>query len=105
MVMLLVGIASLYLVWLNHRHGLRRVALGKSAVVTDLSLETAGEVERMERLARTMPQEGVRQANGSVDVALRDAQDDGPAMNAAGERSKSFADATDLENEDFLFVY
>ena len=104
-VMLLVGVTSLHLRRLNCRHSLRRVALGKSARVTDLSLETAEEAERLSRLARAMPQIDPGQPNGSVDVALGDARDDGAVGHTADKADKSFADATDLENEDFLFVY
>lgn len=78
-VICLVGFTTLHLRWLNLSHGRRRVALGKSAVVVDKSLETA--------------------ENLGIFDSMRDEGegDEGP--------SGGFSDATDLENEDFVFVY
>ncbi|EQL01291.1 major facilitator superfamily transporter [Ophiocordyceps sinensis CO18] len=44
----MAALTMFYLASLNRKHGLRRAALGKSARVVDLSLETAAEAERME---------------------------------------------------------
>lgn len=77
-VIFLVGITHLYLRWLNVSHSNRRVALGKSAEVLDRSLETAESVDIMD----------------SMHEHESDESDD-----------RGFSDATDLENEDFVFVY
>jgi hypothetical protein len=77
-VICLVGLTTLYLRWLNTSHGRRRVALGKSAVVVDRSLETAESVGIFD----------------SMHESEADEVDD-----------RGFSDATDLENEDFVFVY
>lgn len=71
----LVGGTTLYLQWLNVAHGQRRVALGKRAIVVDRSLETVENV-------------GIYNS-----------------MREDGENNKSLFDGTDLENEDFAFVY
>jgi len=82
-IIVLVAITTVYLALLNKRHAKRRVELGKSAVVYDNSLDSAEEIERR------------RQAAGTTDAA------DGSADNG----DKAFENATDLENEDFIFVY
>jgi hypothetical protein len=86
LVMCLVGVTSIYLRWLNRQHATRRVALGKSSIVRDMSLETAEEVSRIEGMQRAMREDG-----------------EGASEDTVG--GKAFADLTDLENEDFVFVY
>lgn len=84
-VLCFVGITSVYLRWLNHAHGRRRVALGKNVAVVDASLETMENVGLLAAMRR-----------GAEDASASD--DDRPS-------DKAFSDATDLENEDFVFVY
>ncbi|KAI9147584.1 Endochitinase 1 [Paramyrothecium foliicola] len=108
LVVLLVAITTLYLKWLNRGHSMRRAAMGKSAVIVDLSLETAEEVERMEEMDRTL-----RDVRPSVDVGgdegrtSEDAEEmleggDVPRRRVDKRGAKAFADVTDLENEDFV---
>ncbi|POR31583.1 Putative transporter [Tolypocladium paradoxum] len=104
-VIVFVGMATLYLRWLNRTHSQRRVALGKNAVIADLSLETAEEVERMEELERAMQEASRGQSNGDVDSNPPDNNERCLTPQKGGTGSKSFADVTDLENEDFVFVY
>ncbi|KAJ7772545.1 MFS general substrate transporter [Mycena maculata] len=68
-----------YLAWLNKRHAVRRVALGKIGNVIDTSLETVGEVKR--RVAGHTEEKGQE-----------------------AENLQSFDDMTDLVNEDFIYV-
>lgn len=105
MVMCLVVGASLHIKRLNLQHGRRRVALGKSAVVVDMSLETAEEVERMEVMENSQHQGSAREiADNEADNPSR-----GDALEEDGhgtqQGDKAFGDVTDLENEDFLFVF
>ncbi|KAB5575353.1 major facilitator superfamily transporter [Coniochaeta sp. 2T2.1] len=74
-------ITTAYLMFLNKKHANRRVALGKSAVVYDNSLDSVEEIEKR------------RVAAGTSDAADADNGD------------KAFENMTDLENEDFVFVY
>ncbi|PHH62803.1 hypothetical protein CDD81_6695 [Ophiocordyceps australis] len=100
-VMVGVGLASLQIRWLNGRHGQRRVAMGKSAKIADLSLETAEEAERLQQAEQSAQRAG--RGPGST---LADMDEEGAVRPHDGKRSsKSFADATDLENEDFVFVH
>lgn len=105
MVMCLVVGASLHIRRLNLQHGRRRVALGKSAVVVDMSLESAEEVERMETMENSQHQGRAREiadneaGNPSGGDAL---EEDGHGNQQC---DKAFGDVTDLENEDFLFVF
>lgn len=82
-IMIMSGITTVYLAFLNKSHAKRRVELGKSAVVYDNSLDSVDEVERR------------RQAAGGTDAAEGSAD--------AGD--KAFENTTDLKNEDFVFVY
>lgn len=95
--MVLVGATTLYIHWLNREHGRRRVALGKRANIADTSLETAPEVERMQASDRVLDagpeSDDVEEAEGGPE--------DGPER----RENLSFSDLTDLENEDFLFVF
>ncbi|RFU78238.1 allantoate permease [Trichoderma arundinaceum] len=105
MVILLVAITSLYLKYLNSDHAKRRVALGKSAIVLDMSLETAEEVERMEALERAMREGTQRLSEENGDTRLEgDSEENGVQPDDVKGR-KAFADITDLENEDFVFVF
>lgn len=103
--MVFVGITTLYIRWLNRKHGQRRVALGKSAVIADLSLETAEEVERMEELERAMQEGGRRQPGGNIDSNSPDYNEGYLTQQKGDKGDKAFADVTDLDNEDFVFVY
>jgi len=62
--------------FLNRKHANTRIALGKSAVVLDRSMMNAQE----------------RIVSEGVDAGT-------------GEGEQAFDDITDLENEDFVFVY
>ncbi|KAH6717503.1 hypothetical protein BKA61DRAFT_669927 [Leptodontidium sp. MPI-SDFR-AT-0119] len=75
---ILVILATLYLMFLNKRHASRRVQVGKSAVIADRSMMTTEE--------------------RAVSVVLDEANDV-----EGGE--KSFDAETDLKNEDFVFAY
>ncbi|KYK54072.1 hypothetical protein DCS_06028 [Drechmeria coniospora] len=99
--MVLVAVTSLHLGRLNRRHGRRRVLAGKDAVVADVSLETAEEAERMETLRQRQRPPVQRDQPGGLDGN----GDHRPPCSGASKASKSFTDATDLENEDFIFVY
>ncbi|UKZ76489.1 hypothetical protein TrVFT333_004195 [Trichoderma virens FT-333] len=104
MVILFVGITSLYLRYLNSDHAKRRVALGKNAVILDMSLETAEEVERMESLEQAMREGTQRLSEENGDTRLGGDEENGVQPDDLKGR-KAFADITDLENEDFVFVF
>ena len=85
-IIIIVAIVSFYIVLLNRSHAQRRVELGKSAVVYDTSLDTVEEVERRRREAEASNPEGAAAAEQE-----------------AGDNA--FENMTDLQNEDFIFVY
>ncbi|KAK2593637.1 hypothetical protein QQS21_008641 [Conoideocrella luteorostrata] len=93
-ILALVVLTSVYLRLLNRNHAKRRVALGKKAVVRDFSLESTEEIGRM-KLADTTIHEGTSIDDEAVPLLLR----------RKAIADKSFSDVTDLENEDFVFVY
>lgn len=77
-IIVIVLLAASYIKILNKKHAARRVALGKSAEVVDLSMETGDKV---------------REAGGAINA------EDG------GLGEKAFDDETDLNNEDFIYLY
>ncbi|KAK1954544.1 major facilitator superfamily transporter [Colletotrichum sublineola] len=94
-IVVLVITTSLYLAFLNRSHSKRRVAMGKSAVIIDTSLLSSAEAEKMKQ----------EQAAGQ-------AGDTGHEMAASGEETvpddvgaRAFDNLTDLENEEFCFVF
>lgn len=97
----LVVLTSIHLRRLNRHHGKRREALGKSAVVFDGSLETAEDVERMEHMERAMRRSSVAidESSRLASAAEEEQRDD------RRKDDKAFEDITDLENEDFVFVF
>ncbi|KAF5604091.1 allantoate permease [Fusarium pseudocircinatum] len=104
-VIALVVVTSLHLARLNRLHSQRRVALGKSAVLVDRSLETAEEAERIEHMERSLRGGVLREAEENEDGRVADAGDlEGDRADRKDE-DKGFGDITDLENEDFLFVF
>lgn len=90
-IVLLCVITSVYLFTLNKAHARRRVALGKSAIIIDESLDAPEEIER--RRARRAAA-GESQATEGTAVS---------ADNRVGERA--FENLTDIKNEEFVFVY
>jgi ABC-type multidrug transport system fused ATPase/permease subunit len=106
LIVALVAGTSLHLSRLNRLHSQRRVALGKSAVLVDRSLETAEEVERIEHMERTL-RGGVtlREATGDEHDRISQAHDVEGERTEQKDGDKGFGDTTDLENEDFLFVF
>ncbi|KAK5995439.1 putative transporter [Cladobotryum mycophilum] len=104
LVIVLVVATTVYLKRLNAKHAQRRVALGKRAVVLDMSLETAEEAERMKTLERAMQEDNQRLTDDHGEISLsEEGQDAAQLIESKGE--KAFADITDLENEDFVFVF
>ncbi|KAK1511391.1 major facilitator superfamily transporter, partial [Colletotrichum abscissum] len=94
-IVVLVVLVSLYLAFLNRSHSKRRVAMGKSAVIIDTSLFSAAEAEKAKQ-----------------EQAAQIAGDNGHEMAAAGEEqaeenvgARAFDNLTDLENEEFVFVF
>ncbi|KAK6081873.1 allantoate permease [Seiridium cupressi] len=87
-IVILVGITSAYLGYLNKSHSKRRVAMGKSAVIVDTSLEST------ERAV-------VTQGTGVNESGT--AEGHPSTTGAIGEHA--FENLTDLENEEFIFVF
>jgi hypothetical protein len=106
LVIALVAGTSLHLSRLNRLHTQRRVALGKSAVLVDRSLETAEEVERIEHMERTLRGGStLREATGDEHNRISQTHDVEGDRTEQKDGDKGFGDTTDLENEDFLFVF
>ncbi|AEO68507.1 uncharacterized protein THITE_2118047 [Thermothielavioides terrestris NRRL 8126] len=83
------GISALipfYLMYLNHRHAKRREQLGKSAAVVDESMMAKGQME------------------DSKAVEIEDAGGTNRRQKAL-EEDNALRDMTDLQNEDFIYVY
>ncbi|QIX00675.1 hypothetical protein AMS68_006192 [Peltaster fructicola] len=78
-IIVLVGIGTLYIAFLNKRHARARERLGKAGKIVDLSMAHG------------------RQLAGGQTVNDTDA--------AGGAGVKAFDDITDLQNEDFIYVY
>lgn len=77
------SIADIYLLYLNKRHANMREAVGKSAQIVDESMIGKEKIEVIKV------------------VQLED-------VNAVPDRrvvDKGFSDTTDLQNEDFIYVY
>jgi dipeptide/tripeptide permease len=77
-IIVIVLLAATWVKILNRKHAARREALGKSAEVVDLSMETGSKV---------------RETGGALNA------EDG------GLGEKAFDDETDLKNEDFIYLY
>ncbi|KAF4463623.1 allantoate transporter [Fusarium albosuccineum] len=88
-ILVLVGVASMYLAHLNRNHSRRRVMAGKEAVIVDYSLYSPEEAERLRRMKAV------------------DGQENENARDEAGRRvgEHAFDDLTDLMNDEFVFVF
>ncbi|KAH7029023.1 major facilitator superfamily domain-containing protein [Microdochium trichocladiopsis] len=103
-VILLSMVTSVHLHRLNKKHARMRVAVGKSAVIIDTSLDSPEE-------AATRKRDGGRvvQDEASESLMAR-AAEEGDGHRASRERSServgdhAFDDLTDLKNEEFVFV-
>ncbi|KAI1660405.1 MFS general substrate transporter [Daldinia decipiens] len=94
-IIVLVGITSSYLKVLNAAHAKRRVAMGKSAVIVDTSLDSAEEV-------------AAQQIRDDADKNAKNAEEgDVAAASTEVERpgERAFENLTDLQNEEFVFVF
>ncbi|KAI1385548.1 MFS general substrate transporter [Hypoxylon trugodes] len=85
-IIVLSGLTTAYLRLLNAGHAKRRVAMGKSAIIVDTSLDSAKEVAAREEINAA-----TAEATGGEEVER------------PGERA--FENLTDLQNEEFVFVY
>ncbi|CAI7641212.1 unnamed protein product [Penicillium pancosmium] len=74
---------DLYLVFLNKKHSRQREALGKSAVIVDESMMTKHKIETNKAVE-------LEDVNEIRDQSVTD---------------NGFSDMTDLQNEDFIYVY
>lgn len=81
------------------------MALGKSAVLFDRSLETAEEVERIEAMERIMREGRTRAETSDEDSGLLREGEAERQRPDSKQGDKAFEDITDLENEDFVFVF
>ncbi|KJZ79677.1 hypothetical protein HIM_01146 [Hirsutella minnesotensis 3608] len=104
-VMILVVLTSAYLRYLNRKHSQQRAALGKRAEIADLSLETAADAERIQRMQRSTPAYQSRMSEEIPRAIHLESEGDQMGAQRSDNGVKAFSDATDLENEDFLFVY
>ncbi|KAI1500410.1 major facilitator superfamily domain-containing protein [Biscogniauxia marginata] len=91
-IVVLVVVTSVYLRILNKSHANKRVAMGKPAVLVDTSLDSAKEAAAKQALAKA---DGTAEGNAA---AIEEA-----TKMVVGERA--FENLTDLENEEFVFVY
>ncbi|KAM0428682.1 hypothetical protein ACHAQK_011504 [Fusarium lateritium] len=82
----LVVVTSMYLSYLNRDHSRRRVLAGKDAVITDYSLYSPEEADRLRRTRATEGQQVENARDGTV-----------------GDHA--FDDLTDLMNDEFVFVF
>ncbi|KAF6805799.1 allantoate permease [Colletotrichum sojae] len=93
LIIVLVVATSAYLAFLNKSHANRRVAMGKSAVIIDTSLFSAEEAERMRQAGQPAGSDGHEMAAPG---------EDGVQDNVG---ARAFENLTDLENEEFVFVF
>lgn len=92
-IMVLVGVTSAYLAFLNKSHSKRRVAMGKSAIIIDTSLFSAEEAESMQQAGQPAGGDGHEIAAPGEDGVQCDVG------------SRAFENLTDLQNEEFVFVF
>lgn len=85
----LVAVTSMYLSRLNAHHSQNRVLAGKNAAIIDYSLFAPEEAERKRRTAAE---------NGLYDDSAKD-----DTERKIGARA--FDDLTDLQNDEFIFVF
>lgn len=78
--------------------------MGKKAIVFDSSLETAREVDRMGTIQENWERD-TRLHNGELGSSLDHQEGPQSDYEEGTPNSNAFADLTDLENEDFIFVF
>lgn len=72
----------------------------------DMSLETAEEVERMEAIERAMREDRLRhRSDGETAQLPQGAEGEVEGQRENSQGNKAFDDITDLENEDFVFIF
>ncbi|KAI1633780.1 major facilitator superfamily transporter [Biscogniauxia mediterranea] len=91
-IMVIVFATTIYLRVLNKSHAKKRVAMGKPAVVVDTSLDSAKEAAAKQALAKAdgTPEGNTAAVEEAVQVVVGD---------------RAFENLTDLQNEEFVFVF
>lgn len=96
-IVIVVVITTFYLAWLNRQHSKRRVALGKAAVIIDTSMSGIVDDDDEETVAGNSEFPVV---GGENETGVANSKRNEPRVG-----DKAFDDETDLQNEDFVFVY
>ncbi|OTB00631.1 hypothetical protein M426DRAFT_15316 [Hypoxylon sp. CI-4A] len=109
-IILLVVVTSLYLKMLNVRHARKRVAMGKSAVIVDSSMDSPDEIAATTAAAATTAQGSDAHLIKNDRNAEEGEAAGNPAAVAPGEGveqpgEKAFENLTDRDNEEFIYVY
>ncbi|KAI1804457.1 MFS general substrate transporter [Daldinia bambusicola] len=97
-IIILTVTTTTYLKILNANHAKRRVAMGKSAVIVDISLDSSKDAAAMQQ----------KDINGNRDAINTDEGDiiAAPSTKDVGKSGgRAFENLTDLQNEDFVFVF
>ncbi|OTA55815.1 MFS general substrate transporter [Hypoxylon sp. EC38] len=105
-IIVLTGITTMYLKYLNASHAKRRVAMGKSAVIIDTSLDSAEDAAAAAAVAAEQKKQEEANENEIGNIRNAEAGDvvgSGEEVERPGERA--FENLTDLQNEEFVFVY
>ncbi|KAH6972906.1 major facilitator superfamily domain-containing protein [Ilyonectria sp. MPI-CAGE-AT-0026] len=88
-IIVLVGVTTMYLAYLNRDHSRRRVLAGKDALIVDYSLYSPEEADRLRRV-KAIGAEHVENARDGT---------------GSGVGARAFDDLTDLMNDEFIFVF
>lgn len=88
-IIVLVGVSTMYLAYLNRDHSRRRVLAGKDALIVDYSLYSPEEADRLRRV-KAIGAEHVENARDGTE---------------SGVGARAFDDLTDLMNDEFIFVF
>ncbi|KAI6081341.1 MFS general substrate transporter [Hypoxylon rubiginosum] len=101
-IMVLVVVTTAHLKMLNKNHAKRRVAMGKSAVIIDTSLDSPEEIAAA---ATTTAQQSQQNDGQNARNAEEGDASASPGDDVERPGDRAFENLTDLQNEEFVFVF
>ncbi|KAK6953681.1 hypothetical protein Daesc_005986 [Daldinia eschscholtzii] len=97
-IIVFVVIITIYLKVLNANHAKRRVAMGKSAVIVDTSLDPSEDAAVVQQNSDGVGKNTRKTENGNATAGT-------PTKGVEIPGERAFEDLTDLQNEEFVFVF
>ncbi|KAI2469060.1 MFS general substrate transporter [Annulohypoxylon bovei var. microspora] len=104
-IIVICAVATVHIKFLNASHSKKRVAMGKPAIIIDTSLDSPEEIAEAAAAAAALKKSAGENDAGDVKNAEEGDRAGASADEVEGPGDRAFENLTDLENEEFVFVF